>query len=222
VDLTDHTTDFSVLSFSSEDIAVIAVPSYGGRVPAPAVQRLRAIHGNNARAVLMCVYGNRAYEDTLVELEDAARQAGFRAIAAVAAVAEHSIAHQYAAGRPDNEDKTQLRQFAQQIQAKLSAGDCSAPKIPGNRPYRQASRAGMVPKPTKACNRCGLCAAKCPVQAIDYNDPHRIDRNRCISCMRCVSICPQSARKINSILHTIVNLALKKSCTERKTGELYL
>ena len=136
VDLTDHTTDFSALSFSAEDIAVIAVPSYGGRVPAPAVQRLCTIHGNGTRAVLMGVYGNRAYEDTLVELEDAARQAGFRAIAAVAAVAEHSIAHQYAAGRPDNEDKTQLRQFAQQIQAKLSAGDCSAPKIPGNRPEK--------------------------------------------------------------------------------------
>ena len=73
-------------------MAVIAVPSYGGRVPGTAAGRLGAIRGNGARAVLVCVYGNRAYEDTLVELQDIAKQAGFRVTAAVAAVAEHSIA----------------------------------------------------------------------------------------------------------------------------------
>ena len=91
VDLTDSTVDRSALALTSEDVAVIAVPSYGGRVPATAVQRLRAVQGGNARAVLLCVYGNRAYEDTLVELEDTARKAGFRVVAAAAAIAEHSL-----------------------------------------------------------------------------------------------------------------------------------
>lgn len=53
------------VAMESDDIAVLAVPSYGGRVPAVAVQRLAALHGNGAQAVLVCVYGNRAYEDTL-------------------------------------------------------------------------------------------------------------------------------------------------------------
>ena len=87
VDLTDSQADFSTVVLRAEDVAVIAVPSYGGRVPATAVQRLSAVRGNGARAVLVCVYGNRAYEDTLAELQDTAKQAGFRVVAAVAAVA---------------------------------------------------------------------------------------------------------------------------------------
>lgn len=91
VDLTDSGFGFRTVAMTKEDVAVIAVPSYGGRVPAVAVERLGMVRGNDARAVLVCVYGNRAYEDTLVELEDAAKGAGFRVIAAVSAIAEHSI-----------------------------------------------------------------------------------------------------------------------------------
>jgi ferredoxin len=222
VDLTDSVADFSAVAFTREDVAVIAVPSYGGRVPGVAVERLRSLQGSGARAVLVCVYGNRAYEDTLAELEDAAKEAGFRVIAAVAAIAEHSIARRYAAGRPDAADEKELREFAGKIREKLSAGDDGEPEIPGNRPYKKAGDVGLVPKPTKECTNCGLCAEKCPVQAIDPNDPGHVDKNRCISCMRCVSICPQSARKVSSVMLTAVNAALKKSCSERKAGELYI
>ena len=76
VDLTDSSVKFSDVALEKEDIAVIAVPSYGGRVPGTAAERLSAIRGNGARAILVCVYGNRAYEDTLVELQDIAKQAG--------------------------------------------------------------------------------------------------------------------------------------------------
>jgi len=68
-------------------VAVIAVPSFGGRVPEPAVKRLEEIRGNEALCTAVCVYGNRAYEDTLIELSDAARKSGFRVIAGIAAVA---------------------------------------------------------------------------------------------------------------------------------------
>ena len=222
VDLTDPTADFSDVSLTSEDVAVIAVPSYGGRVPVPAVQRLGAIKGGGARAVLVCVYGNRAYEDTLVELEDTARQAGFRVVAAVAAIAEHSIARRYAAGRPDAEDQKQLWEFGAKIQKKLSDGEDAEPNIPGNRPYKKSGGSGLVPKPTRDCNNCGLCAEKCPVQAIDPSDTRHTDKDKCISCMRCVSICPQSARKVGSVMLAAVDMALKKVCSDRKTGELFL
>ena len=99
VDLTDSGLGFRTVAMTKEDVAVIAVPSYGGRVPAVAAERLGMMRGNGAQAVLVCVYGNRAYEDTLVELEDAAKGAGFRVIAAVSAIAEHSIVRQFAAGR---------------------------------------------------------------------------------------------------------------------------
>ncbi len=222
VDLTDSSVKFSDVALEKEDIAVIAVPSYGGRVPGTAAERLSAIRGNGARAILVCVYGNRAYEDTLVELQDIAKQAGFRVLSAVAAIAEHSIARQFATGRPDANDRAQLEEFARQIRAKLASGDDAEPAISGNRPYKKGGGAGMVPKPTKDCDNCGLCAEKCPVQAIDHSDPKKVDSKACISCMRCVSICPNSARKVNGVMMAAVSTMLKKACAERKECELYL
>ena len=222
VDLTDSKRDFHTLRLTREDVAVLAVPSYGGRVPAVAAERLKMLNGQGARAILLCVYGNRAYEDTLVELEDAAKQAGFRVIAAVAAIAEHSIARQFAAGRPDARDAAALSGFAQQIQRKLAAADAAEPSIPGHRPYKKAGNLGMVPKPTKDCTRCGACAAQCPVQAIDRHDPKKVDKTACISCMRCISVCPQHARRLNPVLLRAAGLMLKKVCSDRKDCELYL
>lgn len=211
VDLTDSKQDLNTVSLTKEDAAVISVPSYGGRVPAVAAERLGVVHGNGARAILVCVYGNRAYEDTLVELEDAAKQAGFQVIAAVAAIAEHSIARQFAAGRPDAQDTAQL-----------SEADASEPTIPGNRPYKKAGGVSMVPKATKECTNCGACAAACPVQAIDKESPKKVDEKACISCMRCIAVCPHGARKVNPVMISAASLMLKKVCSERKECELFL
>lgn len=221
VDLCDSKKDFRSLVLNEDDVAVIAVPSYGGRVPTTAVARLSKCRGNGARAVLMAVYGNRAYEDTLLELQDTVKEAGFKVVAAIAAVAEHSIAHQFATGRPDAQDQQQLETFAQSIKAKLASGELSALHLPGNRPYK-TSNVSMVPKATKACVSCGLCAQKCPVQAIDRLHPQNVDKKACISCMRCVTICPQHARTIHPIMQFAAGLALKKACSQRKEAELFI
>lgn len=222
VDLSDPELDFEAAQLAQGDVAVIAVPSFGGRVPAVAAERLSKVRGNGARAVLVCVYGNRAYEDTLVELEDLARQAGFEVVAAIAAVAEHSIARQFATGRPDAQDVAQLAGFAEQIQRKLSAADCSTPAISGNRPYKNAGGAAMVPKATQACVACGVCVAGCPVQAISAHDPKSVDKKACISCMRCVAVCAQGARTVSSVMLGAASLMLKKACSERKACELFI
>ena len=73
---------------------------------------MRRIQANQAQCILVCVYGNRAYDDTLAELEDIARSCGFRVVAAVTAIAEHSIVRQIAQGRPDSQDIEELQLFA--------------------------------------------------------------------------------------------------------------
>ena len=78
IDLTSHNENYSSYSFSEEDICIVSVPSYGGRVPSIAVSRLRQMNGGKAKAILLVVYGNRAYDDTFVELQDVLTDVGFR------------------------------------------------------------------------------------------------------------------------------------------------
>ena len=224
IDLSNAETDCSMYSFGKDDIAIIAVPSYGGRVPALAAQRLSKLHSNQMKCVIVCVYGNRAYEDTLVELNDVAEKSGFKVIAAIAAIAEHSIMHQYATGRPDSKDRSELQCFAEKILEKINGNlmETSALQIPGNRPYKKAGGAGLVPKVNNKCISCGLCAKKCPAQAISKEDPKVTYSKKCISCMRCVTQCPQSARKVNEALVSVATLAIKKACLTRKENELFI
>ncbi|HJB27915.1 MAG TPA: 4Fe-4S binding protein [Candidatus Blautia faecavium] len=219
VDLTNAKTDFSNIVFQPEDVTVIAVPSYGGRVPKLAAERIQKVHGNGSKAVLVCVYGNREYEDTLAELEDLAKEAGFQVTAAVAGIAEHSIVRRFAAGRPDAEDQRILAGFGQTIQERLKRGEKSG-IIPGSRPYKQTG-SGMIPQTGTACVQCGLCAAQCPAGAIDSTDAGKINAEKCISCMRCVKICPQQAKALDPAGLTKVAAMLEKVCSDRKTCELY-
>ena len=39
--------------------------------------------------------------------------------------------------------------------------------------------------------------------------------------MRCVSVCPHGARKVNGVMLATVGAMLKKVCSDRKEPELY-
>lgn len=223
VDLTNAQTDFGALSFHAEDVCVVAVPSYGGRVPAAAIARLKRLRGGQARAVLIAVYGNRAYEDTLLELKDTLLASGFRCMAAIAAIAEHSIMRQFAAGRPDGNDREELKGFAEKILEKLAGGDVAGDlAVPGNAPYRQYNGVPMKPAAGKKCIKCGLCAARCPVGAIPAEHPNETDHAQCISCMRCVAICPEKARTVNPLLLAVGSQKMKKACSAYQHNALFL
>ena len=221
LDLTDRSAGFR-RSFAPEDLVLAAVPSFGGRVPALAGARLAQMEGNGASAVLLCVYGNRAFEDTLVELEDLLTSAGFRCRAAAAAVARHSIVPQIAAGRPDGADRAQLQDFGRRICSALSGAAEATPSLPGNRPYKERGGGGMVPQAGEACVRCGACARRCPAGAIDSADPSQTDADKCISCMRCVALCPRHARQLPAPKLAAVTQMLSQTAAGRRENELFL
>ena len=222
VDLMDRTADFSAIPFTQEDLCIVAVPSFGGRVPAPAVKRLSRMKGNGARAILMAVYGNRAIDDTLLELKDVLTQAGFRPVAALEAVAQHSIMPQFGPGRPDNQDHRELMDFAKQIKEKLSCEASEDLTVPGHFPYRAYNGIPMKPKADHGCIRCGHCARHCPVGAIPQDAPNHTNTKICISCMACTAFCPQRARKVSPLVLIPAGLAMRKSCKGRKPNKLYL
>lgn len=221
IDLSAQNFDGAAVSISSSDVALIAMPDFGGRVPAVAVERLKQVGGNGASCVVMCVYGNRAFEDGLVEMADAAQEAGFTVVAGVAAIAQHSIMPQFATGRPDAVDQQHLREFAAVTKKLAEAGASAIDAIPGNRPYKQAGAVPLVPAVSeKRCTACGTCAATCPVAAIDRVS-FKAEKGSCISCMRCVEVCPANARSINKLLVTAAAASIKKAASVRKEAELF-
>ena len=221
IDLSAPDTKYAEICFERDALVLIAMPSFGGAAPQLALNRLAMIKGNGAKCVIDAVYGNRAYEDTLVQMEDYAENAGFQVIAAISAVAEHSIIHEYAAGRPNLDDCKDLAEFGNRILEKATSNKLSKPSVPGNRPYKKAGT-GMVPKADSSCTSCGLCAQKCPAGAISADTPRTTDKSKCISCMRCVSICPVQARKVSSLMTTIAAATIKKACSVEKANELFI
>ncbi len=221
IDLCRH---IEPISLTSEDVCLVSVPSYSGRVPEIAIERIRKIHGNGAKAVLNCVYGNRAWEDTLTELQDTLVDCGFICVAAVAAVAEHSIFRQFAAGRPDNDDETALNGFADLIKGKLQSETFGNLHLEGSHgTYKEVSKGGGIkPEANDRCTVCGICAEECPAGAIDKHDPRKTDREICIGCMRCVSLCPKHARDFDAEFMKTMSEKFAPRLSGRKENYLFM
>ncbi len=212
------------LSPGEAEVVLIAAPVYGGRIPALVSEQVKQLVGAGKKAITLVLYGNRAYEDALLELNDCAQAAGFSLAASGAFVAEHSVYRAVAAGRPDAQDEADLRAFGAAILAKLAQGGEAAPlSVPGNRPYKAAMSLPVSPLFLPNCGQCGLCMRRCPTGAISRVDGQLVtDAAKCILCMACVACCPRHARVLPPPMQAAMEQKLGALIGLRRENEQYL
>jgi len=231
IDITRPDARKKPLRILENELLVIAVPVYMGRVPALLMEWLQAIKAQKTPVVCVVVYGNRAYEDALLELKNIVTKCGCIPIASAAYIGEHAFSSSEtptAAGRPDASDLNHAELFGRKINEKLlsvsSVDHISDINIPGNYPYRGDSKLWSVDfiAISSECTQCGICAEGCPVGAIDSENSNLIDKEKCITCCACIKNCPQNARTMKNGPVKDAAIRLNKLYKERKEPEFFL
>jgi ferredoxin/flavodoxin len=197
-----------VKAFSEGDLVIFGTPVYAGRVPNLLIKYIATVEGHGAMGVPVVLYGNRSFDDALMELRNTMEDGGFRTVAGGAFIGEHSFSNTMAAGRPDRSDRTIAKGFADQIVWKTAKIESFADHVPvfvkGHdpiRPYfRPTDQDGnfidirkVKPETSDACTDCKWCANHCPMGSIPF-DHVKETTGICIKCNACVKGCPVNAK----------------------------
>lgn len=199
--------------FAAGDLLVFGLPVYGGRMPqVPGL--LDGLKGNGASCVLCACYGNRNYDDMLLEWKTEMEKRGFVCIAAAALVIPHVYSERLGAGRPDEADLPAIREFARRIRDKK---DKTPVRVPGNFPYKKWEKPLLTPIKDEGCVKCGQCRQACPAAAI--NEDFTGDAASCIQCMKCVRICPVGCRRLDM---SAIRKYLEENYLSRRDNEFFI
>lgn len=223
------------LSFEAEDLVIFGTPTYAGRVPNVLLKYLSTVQGNGTAAVPVVTFGNRAFDDSLIELRDILADHGFIPLAAAAFVGEHSFSTTLAAGRPDEDDLALASEFGAQVAARVQTVDANTPlvAVPGRvqeeRTYYQPrDRAGnpvdirkVKPKTREVCDDCGLCVRVCPMGSINPENVREFI-GICIKCGACVKKCPKGAKYYDDAGYLYHKTELEEGYCRRAAVSLFL
>ena len=219
------------------DLVIFGTPVYAGRVPNVLLKYLATIQGNGALAVPVVLFGNRNFDDGLIELRDILENTGFHTVAAAAFVGEHSFSKTLAAGRPDADDMKEALAFAGKVAEKvkgLPKGEAPAPvEVEGvPHPYRgyyqPRDRKGVSIDIRKvkslvsdACDDCKICADVCPMGSISHENVREYT-GICIKCGACIKKCPKQARYYEDEGYLYHQHELEEGYTRRAAISLFL
>ena len=231
IDLTLPENDRRAISVSADELAIIGAPVYGGRLPEDAVRRFRKLRAENSLAVLIVLYGNREFDDALLEMKKLAIELGFKPVAGAAFIGEHSFASKevpIANGRPDELDMTKAVEFGKKINEKVAAlttvDSPTVLDVPGSFPYEAAGTRAMAVAPETnqdACTVCGTCASVCPTAAISIDGSVTTAIEDCIRCCACIKSCPEEARYTENETWQTIARWLNENCSSRKEPQLF-
>lgn len=212
-----------VVEKAESGLVVVAAPVFGGRIPAIVAEKLKELDGSGKKAVTLVVYGNRAYEDALLELNNIVGERGFRVVASAALVAQHSMLPEVGKGRPDEQDRRSILAFAGKVLDKMESGSEDSVKVPGNYPYKDGMSMPVAPISQPSCNQCEKCASVCPTGAIRLENGMVITcSEQCILCMACISACPEHARILPLPLQEKLEQMLGGLKSVRRENEYFL
>ncbi|MGI6348718.1 MAG: 4Fe-4S binding protein [Eubacteriaceae bacterium] len=208
--------------FGAEDVVVFGAPVYNGRLYIGSVERFARLKGVQTPCIVSVTYGNRHYDDALLEMYDLVKENGFLPFAAATLVAQHTFGD-IQRGRPNEKDLKENREFAVRATKKLLKEKSVLEKVPGNKPYKEGGGGGsFVPQTKENCIGCGLCAENCPQQAICATDGYSIDPTRCISCFACIKYCPVNAKCMETPEYLAFAKKFSEQLAARRENEYFI
>lgn len=222
--------------YSSSELVVFGTSVYAGRVPnklLPTVQN--CFKADGALAVPVVTFGNRNFDNGLIELRNELENNGFHTIAGAGIACRHVFSEKLAPGRPDETDWKAIENFAVSVAEKvMNLAEIPAPvSVRGDDPVGPYyTPLGIDGKPavflkakprTKAelCDQCGICVKACPMGSIDAADPSLVP-GICIKCQACVKKCPSGAKYFDDPAFLSHVAMLEQNYTRRAEPEFFL